>query len=99
EGGAPTPAGTPGGRSMWYAWTAPATATVTFDTIGSGFDPLLAAYTGSAVNALTQVAANDDASGLQSRISFPAVAGTTYRIAIDGYNGASGAVTLNWSQP
>jgi hypothetical protein len=27
------------------------------------------------------------------------VAGTTYRIAIDGYAGASGAVTLTWSQP
>jgi hypothetical protein len=99
ETGEPNHAGNAGGRSIWYAWTAPATATVTFDTIGSGFDTLLAAYTGSAVNALTQVAANDDASGVQSRISFPAVAGTTYRIAIDGYNGAFGAVTLNWSQP
>src|SRR5215468_2668870 len=99
ESGEPNHAGNPGGRSIWYRWTAPATATVTFDTIGSGFDTLLAAYTGSAVNALTQVASNDDASGVQSRISFPAVAGTTYRIAIDGYNGAFGAVTLNWSQP
>jgi hypothetical protein len=99
ESGEPNHAGNTGGRSIWYAWTAPATATVTVDTIGSAFDTLLAAYTGSAVNALTQVAANDDASGVQSRISFPAVGGTTYRIAIDGFNGASGAVTLNWSQP
>ena len=99
ESGEPNHAGNTGGRSIWATWTAPATATVTFDTIGSAFDTLLAAYTGSAVNALTQTAANDDASGLQSRISFPAVAGTTYRIAVDGYAGASGAVTLTWSQP
>ena len=25
--------------------------------------------------------------------------GTVYRIAVDGYNGASGAVTLRWSLP
>jgi hypothetical protein len=99
ESGEPNHAGNTGGRSIWYAWTAPATAAVTFDTIGSSFDTLLAAYTGSAVNALTQVAANDDASGVQSRISFPAVAGTTYRIAVDGFAGASGAVKLSWSQP
>jgi virginiamycin B lyase len=99
EVGEPDHVGNPGGSSVWFAWTAPVTGTVTFDTIGSTFDTLLAAYTGSAVNALTQTAANDDASGVQSRISFTAVAGTTYRLAIDGYFGDSGPVTLNWSQP
>jgi hypothetical protein len=36
---------------------------------------------------------------VQSRVSFTAVGGTTYRIAVDGYGGASGAVSLGWSQP
>lgn len=99
ESGEPNHAGNAGGKSIWFAWTAPKSATVTFDTIGSPYDTLLAAYTGSAVNALTVRASNDDASGLQSRISFAATAGTVYRIAVDGYNGVSGSVTLNWSQP
>jgi hypothetical protein len=32
-----------------------------------------------------------------SKVSFPAVGGTTYQIAVDGYGGAKGTVTLNWS--
>ena len=51
---------------------------MTFDTIGSSFDTLLAVYTGTAVNALTTVASNDDidTSGhnYQSRVTFTAVA-------------------------
>jgi hypothetical protein len=99
EAGEPNHAGNAGGKSIWFAWTAPKSATVTFDTIGSPYDTLLAAYTGSAVGALAVRAANDDASGLQSRISFAATAGVVYRIAVDGYNAASGSVTLNWLQP
>jgi hypothetical protein len=44
------------------------------------------------------VASNDDANGgSQSRIQFPVTGGTTYRIAVDGYDGANGATTLHWS--
>jgi len=52
------------------------------------------------VNNLTAVASNDDIANnynLQSRVSFNAVATTQYHVAIDGYNGASGDTTLNWS--
>jgi hypothetical protein len=53
---------------------------------------LLGAYTGSAVNGLTLVDDDDDGgTGDQSLISFTAVAGTTYRIAVDGFNGGGGA--------
>ena len=34
---------------------------------------------------------------LTSSLTFNAVAGTTYYIAIDGYNGATGNITLNLS--
>jgi hypothetical protein len=100
EPGEPNHAGNPGGSSIWYCWTAPINGTATFDTIGSTFNTLLAAYTGSAVNGLTVVASNDDitpGSNLQSRITFNAVGLTMYHIAIDGYNGATGDTTLNWS--
>ncbi|MEX0948597.1 MAG: Calx-beta domain-containing protein, partial [Acidimicrobiia bacterium] len=98
EVGEPNHAGNSGGRSIWYRITPASNGTVTIDTAGSNFDTLLAAYTGSSVSLLTQVAANDDTTGLglQSRVQFAGTAGVTYNIAVDGYGGASGAVTLNW---
>lgn len=100
EAGEPDHAGDVGGHSLWYTWTAPTNDLVTFDTDGSGFDTLLAAYTGDDVASLTEIASNDDGVGLdvQSRISFTPVAGTTYRIAVDGFGSASGDIALNWSQ-
>src|SRR5207247_3673367 len=42
--------------------------------------------------------AGDYAAGgtFQSRVSFNAIAGVTYQIAIDGYNGATGNTVLHW---
>ncbi len=101
EPGEPDHAGNAGGASIWYAWTAPINGTATFDTLGSTFNTLLAAYTGGAVNLLTPVASNDNIDPLggvlQSRISFNAVGLSRYYIAIDGFNGATGDTTLNWS--
>src|SRR5712671_5616442 len=37
EAGEPDHAGDPGGKSLWYCWTATGTNAVTFDTIGSSF--------------------------------------------------------------
>ena len=98
ETGEPDHAGNPGGHSIWYSWTAPADGNVAFTTIGSGFDTLLAIYTGAAVNALTPVAANDDApdgSG-PSAVSFAAMSGITYSVAVDGFSGKIGSVELSW---
>jgi hypothetical protein len=103
EAAEPPHAGNPGGASLWYAWTAPGTGTAVIDTAGSTADTLLGVYTGS-LGGLTQVAANDDAVANQvftSRVEFAATAGTTYRIAVDGYDygaGAdTGAIVVNWS--
>jgi hypothetical protein len=98
--GEPDHAGNAGGHSIWYAWTASSSGPITFFTQGSAFDTLLAAYTGSSVSTLTAVAANDDIpGGLWSGVTIDAVLGTTYYLAIDGYNGANGNVTLSWLQP
>jgi hypothetical protein len=100
EVGEPNHAGNAGGASVWYRWTAPSSGTVTLSTTGSGFDTLLAVYTGSSVGALSLVTANDDTPpGTTSSATFIALAGTEYRIALDGYNGASGALTLSWLYP
>ena len=91
-----TIAGQTAGNSIWYRWTAPISTAVTIDTATSDFDTLIGVYTGNAVNALTDVASNDNAGGgLQtSKVSFPITAGTEYRIRVDGVNGATGT-TVN----
>jgi len=101
QSGEPSHAGNTGGHSIWYYWTAPASGTATINTSGSNFDTLLGVYTGTSVSALTKKSSNDDAtrSVVYSKVSFKVTAGTTYRIAVDGYNGASGNVTLNLSAP
>ena len=90
-----------GGASVWWRFVAPASGAFTLNTCGSNFDTVLAVYNGSAVNALTLVAGNDDASigpcagTHQSYVSFNAVGGMTYSIVVDGYNGGSGAANGN----
>ena len=88
-----------GGHSIWYSWTAPSSDVFTFDTYGSSFDTVLAVYTGNGFTGagLTLVKSNDDAgSGVTSAVSFSAVQGVTYRITVDGSNGAEGTVNLEW---
>ena len=74
-----------------------ASGPMTFDTAGSRFDTLLASYTGPNISSLTTVGSNDDTRGLPtSRLTFDAVAGVAYHIAIDGKDGANGIAVLNW---
>jgi hypothetical protein len=100
EPGEPNHAGNAGGKSLWWSWTAPADGSVTISTIGSNFDTLLAVYAGNFLPQLPLIASDDDSGGnLTSRVSFNAVAGVTYQIAVDGFNGASGNIQLNLSAP
>ena len=88
ETGEPGIAGVPANKSVWWQWTAPSSGAVEINTFGSSFDTLLGVYTGSAVDQLTLVAESDDANSPQSQVLFNAVAGTTYRIAVDGFPGS-----------
>ncbi len=84
-------AGNRGGASAWFTVTPTLDGRVSFDTFGSSYDTLLAAY--DVTNAGNLVAANDDASGTpQSAITFGTKAGHTYHIALDGYRGPNSAV-------
>jgi hypothetical protein len=97
EAGEPDHADEPGGSSVWWQWTAPENGLVTFDTLGSIFDTLLAVYTGDDVGGLTMISSNDDFEDeLQSVVTFTAVAGTAYHVAVDGYDGETGLIRLNW---
>ena len=69
-------------------------------------DTTLAVYSGTNLNNLTLVAANDDAAvtnlgyyTLDSVVSFEAVAGTTYYIQVDGLFGDQSYYRLNWNLP
>ncbi|MBI5774183.1 MAG: immunoglobulin domain-containing protein, partial [Verrucomicrobia bacterium] len=97
EAGEPSHAGRTGGRSVWFAWIAPGDGPVTIKTEGSGFDTLLAVYTGTDVASLTEVASNDDQGGFfTSVVRFYARSGVTYQIAVDGLGGAGGDIELEW---
>ncbi len=96
EAGEPNHAGNPGGASLWYVWTAPYAGRLTLGLCYSEFDTLLAVYTGNQLAELQEVAANDNSCGETSRVTFTTVAGETYRIAVDGADGATGYVDLDW---
>ncbi len=111
EAGEPNHANNAGGESVWYKWTAPSNGKMTVDTRGSTtasntmLDTTLGVYTGSSVGGLTQIGTGNDDEDPAGGIStskfgpFTVTAGTTYRIAVDGYNNgtatAEGNVSLN----
>jgi hypothetical protein len=80
--------------TVWYRWTAPASRKIRIETCGSGFDTVIAVYVGPGFDALRSVASNDDECRTQSVVTFNAVAGTTYRIAVAGYRRAQGSFRL-----
>lgn len=87
-------------NSVWWTWTAPSTGVLRVDTLRTSFDTVLAAYTGPSVNALTVLSSNDDFryadNVYQSLISFTVKSNMTYYLAVAGYNGANGTITLDW---
>lgn len=99
ESGEPNHASEAGGASVWWKWTATLNGTLEVKTAGTPVDTLLGAYTGTAVNALTLLASNDDVepaptSGTDSQtrnrtslVTHPVTAGTTYYFAVDGWQG------------
>jgi Ca2+-binding RTX toxin-like protein len=88
-------AGEQGGHSLWYTWTAPASAATSVDTCDGNFDTLIGVYTGSP-SPYTEVASDDDSCIREggSFAEFDATAGTTYAIAVDGYQGDTGTFDL-----
>ena len=65
----------------------------------SGFDTLLAVYTGTAVNALTLVGSNDDCATAGAAVTYSCLAvnitpSTTYFVQVDGYSSAKGNAVI-----
>ena len=100
EVGEPQHAGQPGGRSLWWQWTAPFSGRVMLSTGGSdSVDTLLAVYTGTSLPALREVASDDDSGPVEltSELFFTATTGITYQIAVDGFEGDFGDIVLTLS--
>ncbi|MCA9189929.1 MAG: hypothetical protein KDA99_30100, partial [Planctomycetales bacterium] len=94
--------GNPSVASVWYTWTAPAYGELRLSTAGSNFDTILALYTGTSVDSLTVLATNDDVDGGDladgfgtSQISHIVQPGTTYRVALAGYDNQQGMAQLS----
>ena len=95
EVGEPLHAGVISAGSLWWAFTAPSAGTLGLATVGSAIDTVLGVYTGNAVDALGEVASSDNISGgTSSAVSFTAIAGQRYLIAVAGKGAAAGRVSL-----
>jgi hypothetical protein len=84
-------------NSVWLRWTAEERGIVRFETSGSSFDTVLAAYIMDAAGSLAEVVCDDDqGEAYGSRIHFVALPNAIYHIAIDGLDGARGDIILDW---
>jgi hypothetical protein len=99
--GEPNHAGNTGGGSVWFTWKAPITGSVRFSACQVSFRPLFGVYVGSTLQNLLPVAQSDNAGSsgcpLGSNpmgVAFNIDAGTVYRLAVDGFNGATGSFNL-----
>ncbi len=83
------------GATVWYTFTTPSAGTVIASTAGSNYDTVLAIYTGTNLTSLTALECNDDSSGgLQSELTLPLEANTTYYLQAGGFAGLAGNLVL-----
>ncbi|HYH58396.1 MAG TPA: triple tyrosine motif-containing protein [Thermoleophilaceae bacterium] len=80
-------------HSVWWKWTVPTSGMYTFNTCNSSFDVALAIYVDDGTPS-GFMRFNDDACDRQERVSLFQAQGTQLLIAIDGVDGATGAVSL-----
>jgi hypothetical protein len=83
------------GSDIWFSWTAPSTGTANVTTCGlTGMDSVLQAWSGCGGTSLACV---DDACGLQTTITFPATAGTNYKLRLGGFGAQRGTGSFSIS--
>ena len=84
------------GATVWYSWTAPVAGWVRVETTGSEIDTVLRVSTGAAADSLVGIGYNDDGEdgGVTSSLTFSAVAGQVYNLAVGGMGGGTGAIAL-----
>jgi len=99
--GEPLHCGIQGGASHWFALIAEADGELQVNTDGSSFDTIVAIYlpTGPGYENLQPIGCDNNSGldGLDSRVNVTVQRLRTYFIVVDGVNGASGTVELNYS--
>lgn len=100
EPGEPAHRGDQGGASVWYSWTAPASGKASLVVSSYAFSSslgehdlgVLGVYTGDAVGGLTPVGTPGFS---EQEAKLQTIAGTTYRIAVDGrFDAATGSARM-----
>jgi len=91
EAGEFIPGLSPAGHSVWFEWEATSSGWVTIGACDSEFPLMVAIFTGTEVNELTQVVSGNAAEGpscpfQQRQYTFRAQSGAKYEIAVDGNN-------------
>lgn len=83
-------------NDVWFRWRAVVTGDHFLSTcLGADFDTTLAVYDSGSCPANNLVVCNDDDCGLQSQVTFQAVAGVDYLVRLGGWSSAnSGTATL-----
>ena len=81
------------GKTVWWSWTAPVGGTVSIDLSGSDYSFPVAVFDGSSLARLRMVAT--DSGG----VTFEAVEGQTYQIAVGDDAGITGAIKLELQVP
>ena len=79
------------GKTSWWSWTAPVSGSVSLDLSGSDYAFPLGVFTGSNLPSLKQVAAENGG------LSFNAIQGRTYQIAVSDAGGLTGQIRLKLS--
>ena len=92
ETGEPLVAGSVG-KSVWWSWTAPVSGPVAVDLGGSDYSFPVGVFAGTRVNDLNLIA---DGAG---SVSFDAVQGQTYKLAVNDAAGLTGAIKLQLQAP
>ena len=80
------------GPDVAFAWTAPSAAVWTFSLVGSSYDTVITLQSPDCAG--SELACNDDFSGLQSETTANLAAGESVIVVVDGYNSNSGNYTL-----
>jgi hypothetical protein len=79
----------PVGATVWFSYTPDSDGLVQFDTFGSDYDTVLAVYVDGATTD-DEVACNDDAGDLQSKVTVDTTSGETYLVMVGSFPGEPG---------
>ena len=80
---------------VWFSYTAAQDGLVEVKTCGTTWDTVVSVHTGCPGTAANELACNDDACAVQSRVLVMVEAGQTYLIRVAGFQGATGPFTLS----